>query len=213
MAGWHKKQKTMEFVSKRNFEYHIHNVWSNFSRKFFLLLFCIILCGLNCYGQHMKFLNIPLGGDVSLFGQKLIEKGFERISADSGYEGSLTFWGRFSGENAIIATQYTPKSRLVARVEVQYCGDSEWPYKTNTRHDQEKIYEDRKRAITTKYGNPTVVKSTETYYRFTKWDLRDGLIVLSIERMRGNPNKWGMYVIYDDKTTIKKFLSEIDSDF
>lgn len=184
-------------------------------KKWLIFFLCIIYVGF-CYGQHIQFLGIPLGGDISIFKQKLIDKGYEYSSQYSdvgGYTGAYVFFGRFSGEFAIVAVHYTPKSKLVARVEVQYSGYSKWPYQTNTRKDQEEIFDDRKHAISIKYGNPSVVKTSEKYHRFAKWNLRDGKIVLFIERMKGDPNIWGMYVVYDDDSTVQKYYSETDDDF
>lgn len=122
----------------------INKTISSMKRRLIILSF--IMCEMLCYGQHVNFLGIPLGGDISTFKHKLIEKGYDYSPQHSnvgGYVGADVFFGRFSGEFAIIAVHYTPHTKLVARVEVQYSGYSQWPYKTNARKFQEEIFEDR----------------------------------------------------------------------
>lgn len=82
-----------------------------------LLLLCFALC---INAQHMKFMGIPLNGSITLFQQKLAEKGivYDKTSSDELSAGVRMFHGRFSGYDADIFVYYTPKTKNVYRAKV-----------------------------------------------------------------------------------------------
>lgn len=66
--------------------------------------------------KHMKFMGIPIDGNVISFCQKLKEKGFSKDKEDA--PNAYCFTGKFYGEDANVQVDYTHDSHTVYSVTV-----------------------------------------------------------------------------------------------
>ena len=99
--------------------------------------------------DHMKFMGIPINGQLSTFCQALEKKNFKVVKM---YNNAAIYEGLFTGRLAYIWVETTPKTRIVSGVSVLYKDNNKW----NT---MESNYEDVKEQLSIKYG--AAVDSTE----------------------------------------------------
>ena len=87
--------------------------------KKLILTLIIILTGTFCVQaqEHLKFMGIPLTGNINSFQTKLKAKGFEVDKQINKYApvGTRIFKGLFAGENAQISVFYNRKHKRVYR--------------------------------------------------------------------------------------------------
>lgn len=89
--------------------------------KKLILTLIIILTGTFCVQaqEHLKFMGIPLTGNINSFQTKLKAKGFEVDKQINKYApvGTRIFKGLFAGENAQIFVFYNKKHKTVYRAK------------------------------------------------------------------------------------------------
>lgn len=89
--------------------------------KKLILTLIIILTGAFCVQaqEHLKFMGIPLTGNINSFQTKLKAKGFEVDKQINKYApvGTRIFKGLFAGENAQIFVFYNKKHKTVYRAK------------------------------------------------------------------------------------------------
>ena len=89
--------------------------------KKLILTLIIILTGTCCVQaqEHLKFMGIPLTGNINSFQTKLKAKGFEVDKQINKYApvGTRIFKGLFAGENAQIFVFYNKKHKIVYRAK------------------------------------------------------------------------------------------------
>ncbi len=114
--------------------------------------------------DHLKFMGIPINGQLTTFCQQLEKKNFKLAKM---YSNAAVYEGLFTGRVAYILVETTPKTNIATYVYVLYKDKGKW----NT---MESIYYDVKEQLAIKYG--AAVDSTEI-----GGDVSDYLIKNSIE--------------------------------
>lgn len=94
--------------------------------------------------EHMKFMGIPINGQLTTFCQALEKKNFR---LDKMYANSARYEGLFTGEVAYVIVETTPKTHTVCDVLVAYQDHQKWD-------DMDNLYFGLKEQLTTKYGEP-----------------------------------------------------------
>ena len=112
---------------------------------FFLLLVVASFAQNN--GDHLKFMGIPLTGNITQFQSKLIAKGctLDKISSAKASNGLRIFNGSFAGNKVKIIVFYNPQNKIVYRAKALLDGVSE------DRAEQE--YNKIKSLLSQKYGS------------------------------------------------------------
>lgn len=84
-----------------------------------VIIVCLVSLSTYAQVEHMKFMGIPLDGNISAFQQKLKSKGVEYNSNLSSRSpaGVRAFKGVFSGEEANIYVYYNAKTKTVYRAK------------------------------------------------------------------------------------------------
>lgn len=95
------------------------------STLFFLLLVVASFAQNN--GDHLKFMGIPLTGNITQFQSKLIAKGctLDKISSANASNGLRIFNGSFAGNKVKIIVFYNPQNKIVYRAKALLDGVSE----------------------------------------------------------------------------------------
>ena len=83
-----------------------------------LLLFPTIV-----FAQHLKFMGIPIDGDINNFGKQLQAKGFKIDKADDRH---MFFIGKFARKDAYVGVLSSTKSNKVCRVIVLFQKEKTW---------------------------------------------------------------------------------------
>lgn len=112
---------------------------------FFLLLVVASFAQNN--GDHLKFMGIPLTGNITQFQSKLIAKGctLDKISSAKASNGLRIFNGSFAGNKVKIVVFYNPQNKIIYRAKALLDGVSE------DRAEQE--YNKIKSLLSQKYGS------------------------------------------------------------
>ena len=127
----------------------INHKFSNLAiMKKILIYICATLFAVASYAQeHMTFKGISMDCDIDTFVAKL-ENGGSLKSDEHKYKFATLLTGHFAGEdNCNIYVLYTPQTRLVFKVIVQFPKKTSW----NSLKDQ---YNRLKIAYSVKYGEP-----------------------------------------------------------
>lgn len=116
--------------------------------KKILIYICAILFAVTSYAQeHMTFKGISMDCDIDTFVAKL-ENGGLLKSDEHKYKFSTLLTGHFANEdNCNIYVMYTPQSKLVFKIVVQFPRKTSW----SSLKDQ---YNRLKIAYSVKYGEP-----------------------------------------------------------
>lgn len=92
---------------------------STFIMKKFVITFCLLIFAIGTFAQknlkeeHLKFMGIPLCGDIQSFSKKLVERS---NAVPFGFSNGLySFKGTFAGYNADIHVCFNNKNREVYR--------------------------------------------------------------------------------------------------
>lgn len=86
-------------------------------KKIIILLFLLVeFCQLSLAQKHMKFMGIPIDGNVSSFCNSLANKGFTKQNRAT--KEIVTFKGDFFGQDAIVDVNFDPNSKIVYSVNV-----------------------------------------------------------------------------------------------
>ncbi len=173
--------------------------------------------------DHLKFMGIPINGQLSTFCQALEKKNFRLEKA---YTNSARYEGLFTGKLAYVIVETTPKTYTVCDVLVAYQDNDKW-------EDMENLYFELKEQLTAKYGEPKEWHQLgdapkNASYRDIKQKLADaeltrrakfetetGTIDLGIDNLRlfeyssGSPYT---YIIYIDKANTTKSDQEAYDD-
>lgn len=82
-----------------------------------VILFICLLFSVSCiYSQnHLKFMNIPIDGKLSLFVKKLKEQGYTQIEKD---DNSYFLKGKFAGEDVFLRAVGSVKTETIWKVIV-----------------------------------------------------------------------------------------------
>ena len=165
--------------------------------------------------DHMKFMGIPINGQLSTFCQALEKKNFrlEKMYTDRArYEGS------FTGKPVYVIVEATPNTQTVCDVLVAYKDNRTW-------EELEDLYSGLKEQLTAKYGRPvewhqlgdapknasfTDIQrklADAELTRRAKFDTETGTIDLGIDNLRlfgGQIGILSTYIIYIDKANTTK---------
>lgn len=148
--------------------------------------------------EHFKFMGIPINGTLESFSQKLVAKGMKR---QQGWDNTGAFSGTFAGErNCEVYVNRIPSRNIVYKVVVCLPSRDTWDW-------LEKDYNEFKRMLTSKYGEP--YKCSESFKEGTYvgsdhlkisalkegkcdylsiWGMNEGLIFLDIFNGDGSPD-------------------------
>ena len=99
-------------------------------KRLFSTLFCLLLvvaAFAQTSNEHLKFMGIPLTGNIAHFQSKLIAKGCTLDKVSSAYtpNGQRVFNGTFVGNKVRIAVFYNPQNKIVYRAKAILDGVSE----------------------------------------------------------------------------------------
>lgn len=109
-----------------------------------LILCCFAICGLA--QEHLTFKGIPITGAMTVFCERLKDKGFVQIEPeDSNF---YLFEGVFTGSQVTVGAMATDNGQDVYTVAVFFDESDSWNTLVNT-------YEYYKDLYTEKYGSPT----------------------------------------------------------
>lgn len=94
-------------------------------KRLIFFLFAVFL-SLSISAQHLKFMGIPIDGNVNAFASKLNAKGFSvsPLNRQAG-AGLRIMAGRFFDQPAQLWINYTPATKMVYSVRVVFWSDSE----------------------------------------------------------------------------------------
>ena len=92
-------------------------------KKILMILFAMLMT-VNVYSQHMKFMGVPIDGNINSFAAKMAAKGFT-ISPRNRYTGSgiRVMRGIFFDQSADIWISYNTTTKIVYSVLVQFYSD------------------------------------------------------------------------------------------
>lgn len=158
-------------------------------KKIILFLFAVLL-SLSANAQHLKFKDIFIDGEISLFVEKLQGEGFtlEKLNGNI-----AILKGIFVNKNCEIYVRATPKTNIVYSVTVYLPEETTWSSIKSS-------YQSFKTSFWAKYGTPT-----ESYEFFSKpyyegdgyemqairlekcryasyWDTSEGIILIQISK-------------------------------
>ena len=187
-------------------------------KKFVTLL--LLALALTAFAQdHMKFMGIPINGQLSTFCQALEKKGFTQYQM---YSNAAVYSGLFTGRPAYVMVEITPKSKVVEDVVVIY-DYYKW-------EDMEAIYDEIKVKLAAKYSEPVKVEELGTYgahdydlkgkiesgsiVRETRFETNLGKVIVGIDIIDVNdvlPSPHA-FVAYVDKANQAKGEQEADDD-
>ncbi len=133
-------------------------------KNLLLLAFCFF--SLNCLAQkHMKFMGIPIDGNVYSFCEQLKKRGFYKNPEEA--ESAISFSGKFYGEDAYVDVTYDPSNNIVFQVTVSII--------KTLAMELTPIQRDVMNAIEDKYVNKKELKDSQLsqydYYIFDEYDL------------------------------------------
>ena len=85
----------------------------------FIILSCLMALSVMAQKEHLKFMGIPLNGNITTFQEKLKAKGisYNRTASAKTKAGVRCFDGIFSGEKARIYVYYNEKTKIVYRAK------------------------------------------------------------------------------------------------
>ena len=114
---------------------------------------CLVLCvSAQAVSPHMTFKGIPIDGTIESFSQKLVEKGFTVVGANSQM---VALSGTFAGfEGCTVAVNSLEKKNLTSMVVVMFPEKDKWAV-------LEAQYAYLKDMLTEKYGK--AAKNTEAF--------------------------------------------------
>lgn len=171
--------------------------------KRLIFSFFIIFLSLSISAQHLKFMGIPIDGNINTFASKLNAKGFSisPLNKDAGV-GLRIMVGRFFNEAAQLWISYTPSTKTVYSVRVVFWSDSETVCKSFKEELEESIkekydyeYEDGK----TMGGTPINV-----YYIYTN-DIYEGQIYVGVSEHKDLT--YGFHDGYDVNLTYQDYIN------
>lgn len=156
-----------------------------------ILLGALSVCEAN--GQHLKFLGIPLDGQISEFDKQLQKKGYKRDYSDDDAVGRKVYDGSFLGEKAKIVVYYNEKLNKVYSAKAYYSNLSE-------KHAKEK-FENIKSLLIKKYPNAEYKDYMDTDYlpQFAVF-LLEGMINVYLRKWSYSQNDiYSTHIEYSDR--------------
>ncbi|MCQ2230352.1 MAG: hypothetical protein MJZ30_00660 [Paludibacteraceae bacterium] len=165
-------------------------------RVMFSLILALLGIATICAQDHIKFMGIPVDGNITNFQTKLLQKGF-KVSELSKYAdvGTRVFEGQFTSENATVAVYYNNKLKnLVHGVRVIY--DNKDSYS-----DTKKKVESMVERLETKYGIKSE-KKEDTDLQKEKYTIfiSTGWIYVWMQETERIFNQYSLFIQYDDYT-------------
>ncbi len=183
-------------------------------RKFITLVLLAIT--MSAFAQeHMKFMGLPIDGQLTTFCQALEKKNFQ---LEKERNGRARYEGSFTGKPVYVIVETTPKTYTVCDVLVVYKDNNTWG-------EMEDLYVGLKEQLTAKYDEPAewhqlgdVPKKTMFWdvqrkladaelTRRAKFETEIGTIDLGIDNLRLYGDATGVpytYIIYIDKANTTK---------
>lgn len=171
--------------------------------------------------DHMKFMGLPIDGQLTTFCQALEKK---NLQLDKMYANSARYEGLFTGRLAYMIVETTPKTHTVCDVLVAYQDHQKWD-------DMDNLYFGLKEQLTTKYGEPKDVLEVgdapisdsfiednlenASLIRRARFETEVGYIDLGIDNLRLFAGSYGSpyaYLIYIDKANQAKCDQEAFDD-
>ena len=184
----------------------------------FILLISLVA---SAQTEHMKFMGIPINGNITAFQSKLVQKGFKFVKneASSGdAEVYKQYSGKFAGKECKLYVAYNRETKIVYEVQVVY--KLKYP-SMESNFELEDMYKSLKTQLTKKYNTQAVVNGNlwddDVIFNITSGSIRL-LKTGSSGTGNINENAWGDYtedvlhIIYTDNINYNKSKSSFVSD-
>lgn len=171
-------------------------------KRFFIVLSALLL-GLAASAQepHMKFLDIPLDGNVKGFVRLLNTKGFELVSNEEQW---YLLKGEYLGYSSVQLTVFASSDGTVEFVAANL------PEIVSSVTDTKDEYDLAVSKLTKELGKPREVRNNGTIEQYlTMWKRPEGNIAVNVNR-NDESSKDGMTVRYVSVTFIDRQNSALE---
>lgn len=136
-------------------------------KHFYFFAVCILLAFSSCTENHLSFVGISMGDEVSVFNEKLQAKGFNLSQKDLALKEKLNI----QGEDRTYCFSSSPLY-VYNEVRVYYTTQKK-VYKVHCESDRDITHEDFIARFSRKHGEPT--KSEQN---ISRWLLPEGCIII-----------------------------------
>lgn len=178
------------------------------------LFFFVIMLSLTINAQHLKFMGIPIDGNINTFASKLASKGFSvsQKNKNAGV-GLRILKGRFYDRTVELWIEYTPSTKTVYCVQVLFDHDS----KTSC----ESLMKEIKNSIQNKYLNEEEEGKTKGGHDITIYHVYEnknydtyylGDIYTGISRDESYYSEYNLRLTYEDGKNRDKNYDVINDD-
>ncbi len=180
-------------------------------RIIFLVIMTFVTLTINA--QHLNFLGIQMGSNISSFRKALLaRRGFRAMAKTD--PNIYPVKGIFNGHKATFSICVTPKTRKVYSVYVSFDDYLCFDYSVESIKDmQYSMYKKFKRELSTKYGQPYESTTVRGWLIASGWSLKYGKVYLVIDQPLDVPSLRRLAVSYDDKITLRLNEQETSSDW
>lgn len=145
-------------------------------KHFYFFAVCILLAFSSCTENHLSFVGISMGDEVSVFNEKLQAKGFNLLNEDLALKEKLNI----QGEDRTYCFYPSSSSYYINdKILVSYTTQKK-VYKVQRQHEDHVTHEDFIALYIPKYGEPT--KSEQN---ISRWFLPEGCITIKTTCPRG----------------------------
>ena len=171
----------------------------------------LLALALTAFAQdHMKFMGLPIDGQLTTFCQALEKQNFRCSSMYA----NPVFYGFFKDQRANVIVETTPETHIVCQVLVAFL-------QLNTWNELDSMYNALKADLIAQYGEPVETKEVGEgpqdhtqirqyledviLIRRCKFETKTGTIDLGIDNLRLHQRSHGVpytYLIYTDKANI-----------
>ncbi len=179
-------------------------------KQLITLFILLISLAASAQTEHMKFMGIPINGNITAFQSKLVQKGFKFVKngASSGeYEVYKQYSGKFAGKECTLFVSYDRKTKIVYDAQVAYS----FYYNENYESKRDDMYESLTSQLSNKYPN-AIRKNGENSTTFI---FDNGSIRLHTKNELyeySNEGHQYLYVTYTDNINYNKSKSSFVSD-
>jgi hypothetical protein len=169
-------------------------------RKYLLVFFGLIIASMTfAQESHMKFMGIPLNGQINSFQTKLLNKGIipdKEINATMPV-GVRAFKGDFAGFESIIYVYYDKNSKIVYRAKA--CIDN------TDENIFERQYKQLKDLVETKYSDGFERVGEQDGHESIVIYTRDGIVGIYTSKFFDHyPETYTIHVDYEDDINSSK---------
>lgn len=179
----------------------------------FIFFIIMMFASITMNAQHLNFLGIQMGGNITSFRKALLAKrGFRATTKTD--PNIYPVKGLFNGRKATFSICVTPKTRKVYSVYVSFDDYLCFDYSSESiKEMQYQMYKKFKSELSSKYGNPYESTTISGSLIVSNWSLKFGDVYLSIDTPSDVPSLRRLAVIYNDKSTTKLNDRETSSDW